>query len=411
MEARIFRRHKCPARVVTPLIATASAFVLTVTPFATVPALASSAFRPDVRMQWWFDSWAIERQVWPVTRGRGVTVAVIDTGVNARLPDLRSAVLRGADFDGTGSDGRRDLSEETFGHGTAMAAYIAASGRGTGFYGIAPQAKIMPIVRRTGEEQLARAIRYAVDHGARIINISQGASPGPRACPPAVQAAVIHAARKDVIIVAAAGNTGDSSNNVEYPASCPGVVAVGAIDHQGRAWISTQRQSYVTLAAPGAVVAALDRQGRIRHGGSGTSAAAALASGAFALVRSRFPTMSARRVVQVVTNTTVDLGPPGYDNATGFGAISIRRSLRHSVSAHAANPVYQRLDNITRTAPSSPSPARAGSLPTPRPGAAATGPPVPTIVAGAAAVVLAGTAVLVVLGRARRYPLSRRRLR
>lgn len=317
-------------------------------------AAAVTVPRPDSSTQWWFASWAIERQVWPLTKGGGVTVAVIDSGVNAKLPDLRGVVLPGADFNGTGTDGRRDVDEE-FGHGTAMAALIAGQGRGTGLVGIAPQAKILPIIARgLGEDTLVPAIRFAVDHGAHIINISQAATVPPgRECPPAVQQVVAHAASKNVIVVAGAGNTGDTHNVANYPASCPGVVGVGAIDRRGAPWTRTQRQPYVTVAAPGSGITALGKDGRAWPNGSGTSHATALASGAFALLRSRFPAMPSRRLVQLVINTAVDLGPPGKDDVTGFGGVSIRRALRRQVPVTAPNPVYERLDN-TMSAMSAP---------------------------------------------------------
>ncbi|WP_116022204.1 S8 family serine peptidase [Thermomonospora umbrina] len=315
---------------------------------AGVPTAAAGAVpSPNVNQQWWFDSWAIERQVWPLTQGDGVTVALIDSGVNASLPDLRNVVLPGKDVTGGGTDGRKDIDEEAFGHGTGMASLIASQGTGTGFVGIAPGVKILPITNRDlGDATLVPAIRFAVDRGAKVINISQASAAGPRECPPAVQSAIAYAAQKDVVILAGAGNTGDTHNVPNFPASCPGVVGVGAIDNRGVPWKSSQRQDYVTVAAPGSGIPALSRDGRVWPQGDGTSHATALASGAVALVRSRYPNMSARDVVQLVTNTAVDLGPKGKDDMTGFGGISIRRALRQKVPANAPNPVYERLDRV-----------------------------------------------------------------
>ncbi|SEG79400.1 type VII secretion-associated serine protease mycosin [Thermomonospora echinospora] len=309
-------------------------------------AAAEAVPRPNINVQWWFDSWAIEQLVWPATKGRGVTVAVIDTGVNAQLPDLQGVLLPGKNFLGGGNVVRRDTDEEKFGHGTGMISLIAAQGGRTGFVGLAPEAKVLPIVANTGEDTIGPAVRYAADQGAKVINISKGASAGNIECPPGLQAAVVYAAKKDAIVVASAGNSGNLSNFPEYPASCPGVVGVGAIDNQGAPWEQTQRQDYVVMAAPGVGISAISRDGRVWGNGEGTSQAAALASGAFALVRSRFPDMSAREVVQLVTNTTVDVGPKGRDDMTGFGAISLRRALREKVPASAPNPVYERLDKV-----------------------------------------------------------------
>jgi subtilisin family serine protease len=130
---------------------------------------------PLSEQQWWFDTWNIEETVWPQSKGAGVTVAVIDTGVNAALPDMRAAVVPGKSFQGSSSrDGRRD-TDEGFGHGTGMASLIASRGNATGFTGVAPKAKILPLVApNVGTSTTAPAIRYAADHGAKVINISQG---------------------------------------------------------------------------------------------------------------------------------------------------------------------------------------------------------------------------------------------
>lgn len=311
--------------------------------------VASAQASPLSERQWWFDSRAIEELVWPKTKGAGVTVAVIDSGVQADLPDLRDAVLPGTDMTGGGSDGRRDTQDGAgdFGHGTAMASLIASRGTKTGFTGLAPRAKILPIVAPgVGSTTTAPAIRYAADHGAKVISISQGSPAGsyPHQCPPAVLEAVKHAAEKDAIVVAAAGNEGDSTNEPSYPASCPGVVAVGAFDNQGQAWEHTQRQDYVTLSAPGVNITALGRDGQIWVNGEGTGHATALASGCFALLRSAFPDKSAREIVRLAVNTAKDLGPSGKDDQFGYGALSLRNALSQSVPAGAPNPVYERLD-------------------------------------------------------------------
>ncbi|REF00470.1 type VII secretion-associated serine protease mycosin [Thermomonospora umbrina] len=359
-------------------------------------AAAVAAPEPDVRLQWWFDSWAIERLVWPLTKGRGVTVAVIDTGVNAGLPDLRNVVVPGKDFTGSVNDARKDAHEESLGHGTAMASLIASQGTGTGFVGIAPEARILPIISDLGESRIGPAVRYAVDRGAKVINISKGSSVLHRECPPRLQQAIAYAAHKDVIVVASAGNTGVTANFAEYPASCPGVVGVGAADNRASPWKNTQRQGYVTIAAPGVDIAALGKDGRVWPRGEGTSQAAALASGGFALIRSRYPAMSARDVVRLVTNTAVDIGPPGRDDTSGFGVMSLRRALRRLPRANSPNPVYERLDRAVATPnpapPAAPSPAEAA----PRKDTSAWWP------AAAAAAITAAGAVLTVTARLRR---------
>ena len=312
-----------------------------------VPAHAAPGPRAD---QWWFDSWGIQQDVWPVTKGKGVTVAVIDTGVNAQLPDMRSVELPGIDLTGQGGDGRRDTDTENHGHGTGMASLIASQGTRTGFVGVAPEAKILPIAAPSVSGMtMAKAVRFAVDHGAKVVNISESSEAAdiyPNQCPPQLLDAVKYAAEKDVVIVASAGNSGDAGNKPNYPASCPGVVAVGAFGQDGKPWKSTQRQPYVTVAAPGTEVGYLGKEGHAYNAGEGTSQASALASGAIALVRSHYPQMPARQVVQRVTATAKDFGPPGKDDLLGYGVISIPRALKQNVPSSAPNPVYERLDKV-----------------------------------------------------------------
>ncbi|TDD70834.1 S8 family serine peptidase [Actinomadura rubrisoli] len=299
------------------------------------------------RDEWWFDSWGIKTDVWPVTKGKGVTVAVIDTGVNASLPDMAGAVLPGTAIGGSGGDGRRD-KDRYEGHGTAMASLIASRGTKSGFMGIAPEAKILPIYSPgVAPENTSQAIRYGADHGAKVVSLSQGSASGalfPNNCPPKLLEAVKYAESKDVVVVAAAGNEGGSTNGVTYPASCPGVLAVGAVDHQGKPWAQTQRQDYVTVAAPGAGVGGIGKTGHVYNTGEGTSQATALTAGAIALVRSKYPDMKARQVVQLITNTAKDFGRPGKDDQLGYGVVSIPRALKQNVPTGAPNPVYERLD-------------------------------------------------------------------
>ncbi|MFB4317480.1 S8 family serine peptidase [Actinomadura sp. 21ATH] len=330
----------------------ASAVALATAPATAVPASAASAASasaaaPVSARQWWFDTWAIESLVWPKTKGAGVTVAVLDGGVETRLPEFRGGVVPGKAFR-IGGDGGTDTDDAgEFGHGTGMASLIAARGGRTGFMGVAPEAKIMPLATPgISDSSSPEAIRYAADHGAKIISISLGSTAGsyPHQCPPELLQAVGYAAQKDVIIVAAAGNEGASGNRPSFPGSCPGVVAIGAMDNRGQAWASTQRQDYVTLSAPGVNIAALSQDGRVWPNGNGTSHATALAAGAFALLRSEFPQKSAREIVQLATNTAKDFGPSGKDDRFGYGTLSLRTALTRQVPASAPNPVYERLD-------------------------------------------------------------------
>jgi type VII secretion-associated serine protease mycosin len=302
--------------------------------------MAATYARP-LPSQWWFTAWAIEDEVWPITRGSGATVAVLDSGVEASIPDLSGAVLPGGDAAGGGGDGRTDTDDaEIPGHGTGVASMIASQGTGTGFLGVAPEAKILPVVVNS-QFSLAPGIRYAVDHGAKVINISQG-SPAP--CPPDLQQAVAYALGKDVVVIASAGNDGDITNSSEFPANCAGVLAVGAADSRTNPWVKTQRQPYVAVAAPGVRVAAIAKDGRVHTIPGGTSQAAALTSGAAALVRSKYPQASAREVVQRLIASTRDAGPKGKDDLTGYGVVRPSHALAASVPKDTPNPVFDAYD-------------------------------------------------------------------
>lgn len=149
---------------------------------------------------------------------------------------------------------------------------------------MAPEAKLLPIrVSHSAgpidsEQVFSAGIRYATDHGAKVINISLAADADQEIdeCPTLVKRAIADAIQHDVVIVAAAGDEGDAANAPEYPASCPGVLAVGAIDKYAEPWKSTQRQSYVTVAAPGVHVGWVGQSGKYYPNGWGSSQASAL---------------------------------------------------------------------------------------------------------------------------------------
>ncbi|HET6877265.1 MAG TPA: S8 family serine peptidase [Jatrophihabitans sp.] len=301
-----------------------------------------SALTPaQVRAQeWWIVSLNLHR-AWSISKGLGVTVALLDSGVDAGFGDLRGAVRPGFIPGGRG-DARSDTDPEI--HGTRLADEIAGRGTGFGLLGIAPRASVLPVV--IPDHDFARPTAAALnrlatlEHPPDVVNMSYGS---PRACPGDVQAAVLHAVRAGIIVVAAAGNSGASTNAAAYPADCAGVVAVGAVDVHGRAWSDTERQPYVALAAPGVHMISADPQAASGYGyADGTSDAAAIVSGIFALVRARFPRLSARGIVTRVLATAHQFaGRQGSRNdRLGFGVALPYNALTAKVPASAPNPVY-----------------------------------------------------------------------
>jgi type VII secretion-associated serine protease mycosin len=264
-----------------------------------------------------------------VSQGDGVTVAVLDTGVQADHPDITGNVLPGIDLTGADTQGRKD----TDGHGTGMAGVIVGHGHGSsaGALGIAPAAKILPIRIMIGDSDgaaggtnMPEAIDQAVKRGANIISISQMTSPSPR-----LKRALDGALSSNVIVVAAAGNRPDDFY-VQYPARYPGVVAVGATGRNGSLSSVSVTGEELLLAAPGVDILSTDNGGGY-HLGTGTSDATAIVAGAAALVRSKFPKLSATEVVHRLTATADDKGAPGRDNEYGFGTLNLVAALTAQV--------------------------------------------------------------------------------
>lgn len=249
------------------------------------------------------------KQAWTHSTGAGVTVAVVDSGVDADHPQLHGKVLAGRDFVLPGN-GRGDF--DCVSHGTAVASIIAATPvPGVGFRGIAPDARVLP-VRITEREfsdsgdpipinpdAVANGIRFAADQGAKVINLSLSGYGDYTA----VRDAVAYAQAKDALVVAAVGNRAKLGMVASYPASYDGVLGVGSIDIEGARSSDSQIGAYVDLVAPGEdVLAAASKAGH--NYWQGTSFAAPMVAGVAALVRSAWPDLPAPQVAARILATT-----------------------------------------------------------------------------------------------------------
>ncbi|GGM67305.1 hypothetical protein GCM10012275_42360 [Longimycelium tulufanense] len=298
---------------------------------------------PGIRdRQWYLDTLDV-RTAHRISRGEGVVVAVIDSGVEAGHPALTGQVLPGAVFGAEGTDGgRHDRGQN--GHGTAMAGLIAGRGGGPNLLlGVAPQAKLLPLALPSESEQwlahLAEAIRYATDHGAKVINLSLG---GAGETPADVVAAVEYALSQDVVVVAAAGNAERTGNKVAAPGNVPGVLTVAGLDRDGQPWSRSGHGPQVAIAAPATDIISTAPPSRFVSGYAitdGTSSATALVSGAAALVRAAHPDLDAANVVNRLVRTAQDVGPPGRDDATGFGVVRPLEAVRAEVPTVPENPL------------------------------------------------------------------------
>lgn len=305
--------------------------------FSTAPTASADQVRKD---QWALQALDAEA-VWKVATGKGVTVAVIDTGVDASHTDLKGNVLPGKDF----VDGDSDASPVGDKHGTAMAGIIAGHGHGTdgadGVKGLAPDAKILPL-RDDGAQTggFASSIRYAVDHGASVINISQGGGTPTYGDVelPAIQYALQH----NVVVVAGVGNEGKSGTEaIGYPASYPGVVTVGAIKDTNEIWEKSNYGSSLLLAAPGDNIVSADTDSDGYGMGSGTSDATAYVSAACALLREKFPDLTVGQIVNRLTKTAgLPASAKGLklpDEKYGYGYIRPLAALEQNIPAGSKN--------------------------------------------------------------------------
>jgi type VII secretion-associated serine protease mycosin len=298
--------------------------------------------------------------VWATTQGRGVTVAVLDSGVDPNVSDLAGNVRTGPNFSGVDTPS----SSQGWGvHGTWMASLIAGHGHGTdddsGIIGVAPQSTVLSIRVITdkadpnyakfehepasqSQRELAAAIRYAVSHGAGVISMSLGYSLQSRQVRVALQDAFDH----NVVVVASAGNSGgmaSSSANGQapysFPADYPGVLAVGAVNEDGQpAGFSSQNWS-VQVAAPGSQVPAQGRDGQYWLV-SGTSPACALTAGVVALIKSRYPKLSDPQVMSAITSSTSRSSRPrgGFNDEVGFGIVDAAAALAAAGRLAAGGP-------------------------------------------------------------------------
>ncbi|BFU42338.1 S8 family serine peptidase [Krasilnikovia sp. MM14-A1004] len=257
-------------------------------------------------------------------------VAVIDSGV-ADHSDLSGSVLPGKDFTDPAGSGRTDID----GHGTAMAGEIAAHGRDeSGALGIAPDAKILPVrvlTRGKFKGDLGSAVSWAVAHGAKVINISLGGGITSN-----MFTALKAAEEANVVVVASAGNLPDD-RRITAPAFVPSVLAVGAVDRGGNRDAISTTGSALDLMAPGTDIMSLGLNNGYKAA-TGTSDSSAIVAGAAALIRSKYPELSAREVVDRLESTAVDKGAPGVDPEYGHGVVDIIAALSVGTSATTDQP-------------------------------------------------------------------------
>jgi type VII secretion-associated serine protease mycosin len=343
---------------------------------AAVVALPASPAQADwVRDKQWYLEYLKIAQAHTLSKGTGVTVAVVDSGVNPH-PDLRRNLLDGTDVSpGKANNGQIDSE----GHGTAMAGIIAAPGRAAsdGLLGIAPAAKILPVkTANAGSTLIGAGIEWAAQHGAKVINVS--AAPGPSL---ALKNGISAAATNDAVVVAGSGNKPDFVQ-FGFPAAMPGVLAVGATDRSGKHASFSVTGSPTLICAPGVDIETARLKGSYAVA-SGTSESTAIVSGAAALVRAKFPQLSAQEVIHRLTATATDIGKPGRDDECGFGVLNIVKALTADV------PASQPSAGASSTVPA----ATAEASPAAAPDTEPVNSIVPVVIGGVVVVLLVGGVV------------------
>lgn len=282
-------------RVAAVLAGTAltGAPVLTGTPASAAGSCATPA-KTVIRDVPWAQRALGPDRAWVLTRGGGLVVGVVDTGVSAATPALAGAVLPGLDV-----STNHAANSDCRGHGTFVAGLIAARPlAGHGLVGIAPAVRVLPIRVAADEQQvdagkLATGIRAAVDGGARVIAVALG-SP---TAPPALRAAVAYAGNHDVVVVASTDESGlGSSGGTVYPAALPGVLGVASIQSSGGPTAAGTQAGRPALAAPGSGLLSVAPQGAGNVTAAGSGVAIGFVAGAAALVRDYRPALKADEV-------------------------------------------------------------------------------------------------------------------
>jgi type VII secretion-associated serine protease mycosin len=349
-------------------------FILAAVVFAAGPASAD-----NIRdREYWLSTYGIS-QAWNTTKGAGVTVAVIDTGVDGSHPDLTGTVSGGTDVSGVGTpNGEKPIGDDSQ-HGTMVASMLAGHGHGSGagVIGVAPDAKILSVSVGLGigsvdsDDQIAQAVRWSVDHGADIINMSL--TRNTLDWPTSWDDAFLYAMNHNVIIVAAAGNRGSGTTEVGAPATMPGVVVVAGVDRNGKASFDASSQGItLTVSAPSE-----DLVGAGPGGGyfqwAGTSGATPLVAGVLALIKAAHPKLDAGNLINRLTATATKAGDP---ITYGSGLMNAAAAVSANVPTVKTNPADDLKDWIRLN-------RRATAAPTPQPTSTVTVKPTPAPVAAA----------------------------
>jgi type VII secretion-associated serine protease mycosin len=322
--------------------------------------------------QYWLNDYGFTK-AWTLSQGAGVKVAVIDTGIDASHPALEGAVVGGTDVSGLGSaDGLTPVGQNSY-HGTMVASLIAGRGNTgdetSGILGTAPKAQLLSVSMAFGvdgvdtDSQVAEGIIWAVDNGARVINLSL--TRNSVSWPESWDKAFLYAFQNDVVIVAAVGNRLDGTEQVSAPATVPGVIAVAGVDINANASeLSSTSGFTIGVTAPSEDLVAAYPGGEYRIW-SGTSGAAPIVSGMVALIRSLYPELDAANVVNRVIQSATKNGFENYSSIYGYGLVDAEAALKLEVATVTDNPLGSLSEWIRLYRKQAPQEAAPGEIVTP----------------------------------------------
>ena len=307
--------------------------------FAERDYMARVAFVPNDPLVVSGDEWHVQKiqapQAWDITVGNpAAIVAILDSGIMASHPEFAGRILPGYDFVSNDTN-----TTDDFGHGTAVAGIIVAAGNNAvGVAGVAYGCSVLPVkvVDSSGfasYSSIAQGIKYAVDHGARVINMSiAGDSPSTT-----LQGAIDYAWSNNVVLVAAAGN--NANTLLQYPAACEHVVAVSATEPDDSLASFSSYGGFITLSAPGDNMWTTQRELSNPYGAwRGTSFASPVVAGVALLAASANPSLSNTQIVSLLEQTADDLGVAGYDISFGYGRINAFRAVSAASAAPGGGP-------------------------------------------------------------------------
>jgi len=268
--------------------------------------------------------------LWKETKGEGIKVAVLDTGIALEHPDLRPAIFESRDFTRSPS-----AAYDAQGHGTHVSGIIAARRNAHGIVGVAPEAKIIAakVLNDEGSgtsQDIVAGIQWAIESGADILSMSLG-SPEPDE---KIHQALLLAISKGILVITAAGNEGPDLDTVGYPAGFAEMVAVGSIDRRKRLSQFSSRGRQVDVVAPGdQITSCYPPRGYAVL--SGTSMATPFVSGVVALALSKHRQMGGKTplhnqqdLIEHLSRTSIDAGPAGFDPLYGYGILNPEKLIQ-----------------------------------------------------------------------------------